>query len=69
MDDLVANGTYTGMFDAIQYAQNPNDPSKWIATGVANATTADGIHPSTAVILNMKAAPAAAIAAGLFGPA
>jgi hypothetical protein len=61
------NGSYAPGYDFfIDQAANVSDPTDeryWITTGVANASTGDGIHASPAIIANKAATASAVLAA------
>lgn len=50
------DGTIDGIIDPLPYVADPNDTTKYITNGTANATTTDGIHPTTTVTLSAMAA-------------
>lgn len=50
------DGTIDGIIDPLPYVADPGDTTKYVTTGVASATTTDGIHPTTAVTLAAMAA-------------
>lgn len=44
----IGQGLLTDVIDCNQYIEDPANPGKWLTTGVANAPTSDGVHPSSA---------------------